>query len=226
MLSETSRNDGSKFMILGNHTSFFDTVLACSSYPMALMAKCRTYYATALLKIPIIGYINKTMGHFPVYFKSNVEGKFAVDREKMKITQAEVSARMAEGCVLSFYPEGSMNRNPDKLLPFRYGGMKVALANDAKIFMLVMYGNQDMWPMKAKVGGFPGVGRYHFGPLAPQGCRQLVEELRKQANPQYDGTAPDPDDAPKLLGNYFQAEMQKIYNQLKKEVKGSDLTDE
>lgn len=217
----------SSFMVIANHASFFDTLMACSYFPQILMRRCRAYYSTHLDKIPVLGYICKTVGHFPVRFKSNEYGKFSVDREAMKYVMGKVDEFLATqtGNVLSYYPEGAMNRNPDKLQPFRYGGLKQALKHDVKLYAVITYGNDTIWPRKAGVGGFPGHARTHFEAFAPDGVRQLVEDLRKKADPNYDGTAPEPDDAHKLLAEYLHSESQRIYDQLKADVLGTDKSD-
>lgn len=73
-----------------------------------------------------------------------------------------------------------MNPNPDTILPFRFGGMRKALDFDARIVQLVFRGNQTVWPRKAAVGGLPGVVRYSFLPVAPEGARAFVQRARQE----------------------------------------------
>jgi len=81
---------------------------------------------------------------------------------------------------LCFFPEGQLNKNPDQLLPLRYGGFKKALDFDAKLMAFIAVGNAEVWPVKAAVGGFPGKVVYSAKVLTPNGCRAFAAELRKQ----------------------------------------------
>ena len=56
--------------------------------------------------------------------------------------------------------------------------MKKALAHDAQLWAFVTRGCQICWPKGASVGGFPSDISYSLRPLAPKGCRALVQELK------------------------------------------------
>ena len=81
--------------------------------------------------------------------------------------------------MLAFFPEGQINEKPRELLPFRYGGMKKALLNDACLFLLVTKGNATVWPRSAPIGGFPGQVKWTLKCFAEDGCQQLVKEVKK-----------------------------------------------
>lgn len=89
--------------------------------------------------------------------------------------------------------------------------MKKALAHDAKLWAFVTRGAQLSWPKKAQVGGFPADGNYSLRPLAPDGCRQLVKEIK--ASGKYGaagGGKPDHE----LLAKELQSMMQMQYDHL------------
>jgi 1-acyl-sn-glycerol-3-phosphate acyltransferase len=74
----------------------------------------------------------------------------------------------------SFFPEGQLNSTPSEIMPFRYGGMKTALAVDARLFQLVTSGCPDVWPKTA--GPFvPPLPRHAITPLpsSPPPCHYL-----------------------------------------------------
>lgn len=168
----------SPIFILGNHTSFLDTILTASKLPTSVMYHARTYMGAHLFKLPLLSTICRACGHFPVHFSSDTDGKFAVDRDKMAQTQKLVDQHTEEGGVLCFFPEGQINGNPDTLLPFRYGGMKKAVDYDVKIWSFVTTGNPEVWPRKAQVGGFPGKIQYSLQCIAADGVSKLISELR------------------------------------------------
>lgn len=167
-------------LILGNHTSFFDTLLFVQTAPSSVLWRVRTYMAAHLYKLPILSTIARSVGHFPVHFQSSEDGSFKVDAERMEKVEEQVDEHLRTGGWLCFYPEGQINKNPDELLPFRFGGMKKALAFDARLVTFVGYGCPSVWPRGA-LGGLPGTVTYGFKALAPNGCRALVAEVRAKA---------------------------------------------
>lgn len=167
--------------ILGNHTSFLDTILTASMLPSTAMYRARTYMGAHLFKLPLLSTVCRACGHFPVNFTSSKDGVFSVDREKMAETQKLVDQHTDDGGILCFFPEGQMNGDPDTLLPLRYGGLKKALEKDARIYSFVTRGNPQVWPRKAQVGGFPGKVGYSLKRVAGDGCKALVSTLSEKA---------------------------------------------
>uniref|UniRef100_A0A7S2QIB2 Phospholipid/glycerol acyltransferase domain-containing protein n=1 Tax=Zooxanthella nutricula TaxID=1333877 RepID=A0A7S2QIB2_9DINO len=166
--------------VLGNHQSFCDIIFAVVTTPLQAIWRSRTYMDYHLFKLPVLSTICRSVGHFPVYFKTTEPGVFKVDAEKMAEVEKEVDVHLSEGGLLCFYPEGQTNKNPDTLLPFRYGGMKKALDFDARIVNLVFHGNQTVWPLKFQMGGYPCKVRYSIRPFAPQGAKAFVEMARAE----------------------------------------------
>ena len=113
--------------------------------------------------------------------------------------------------------------------------MKVALENDAVLYQMVTTGcpgshttpllpfNQfpeslqrllrwlpaGTWPKGVQVGGFPGSIRYGLRPMAPQGTKKLLAELRAGCSA---ADAEKADTA--LLSEHLRNEMQKFYTEL------------
>jgi len=196
--------------VMCNHTSFFDTILVVSVIPSKVFWRIRSYMGAHLLKVPVLGTACRCMGHFPVYFKSEKEGSFRVDTERMEEVGKKVDKHIEQGGWLCIFPEGTINKTPDKLLPFRYGGMQKALETDARLCCTITYGNHLMWPKNASMGGFPGRISYSTKVIAPQGCKQFVADLRAK------GVADERDmsDA-ELLAKHCQIIMQEEYDVLK-----------
>lgn len=200
--------------ILGNHTSFFDTLLCVMKEPTSVVMRIRTYMKSDLYNLPILGTICRCVGHFAVYFKSGEDGSFKVDASKMEAVEKQVDVHLANGGWLCFFPEGQINKNPDKLMPLRYGGFKRAYDFDAKLVSFMACGNTTVWPAKAAVGGFPGQVMYSTQILAPDGTKALAAELRKTVDA--DGSEEDkakPDH--QLVAEAVQGMMQKQYDVLK-----------
>mmetsp|Transcript_63510 Transcript_63510/g.138323 ORF Transcript_63510/g.138323 Transcript_63510/m.138323 type:complete len:307 (+) Transcript_63510:57-977(+) len=196
--------------ILSNHTSFIDTVLFVAAVPSRVLWRCRTYMASHLYNLPILATLCRCIGHFPVYFKSDAEGVFQVDKTRMEAVEKTVDEHLVGGGWLCFFPEGQMNKTPDVLMPFRYGGIKKAIDMDARMMMFVTCGNTSVWPRKETLGGFPGSVRYTMRLLARDGAKALVAELRARDKPEEKDLA----DA-ELLARYSRDEMQSVYDGLK-----------
>jgi len=203
--------DHRPLFILGNHTSFFDTVLAATCFSPRVLWRCRTYMDNKLFKLPILSTVCLSIGHFPVHFAKTAEGSFAVDTEKMAEVDQRVDAHLKEGGWLCFFPEGQVNKNPDVIQPFRYGGMKKALAWDARLVFFTSAGNTTVWPTKQQVGGFPGRVAYGAKALAPRGAKALVAEIREKCTEE-ENTKRDEE----LLSEYARRVMQKEYDELNK----------
>lgn len=180
---QNAKESGAKYtptFILGNHTSFMDTLLSVSEFPSSVLWHARTYASEHLFKMPVLSGILNAVGHFQVHFTGSKDGDFSVDREAMKIVESHVDEHLNQGGVLCFFPEGQMNKNPDELLPLRYGGLKKALQNDARLWSFVTHGCNTCWPRKGALGGAPSKIGYSLKPLAPKGARALLAELRAQ----------------------------------------------
>lgn len=218
-----SKTDPKPLFVLGNHTSFFDTLLFTKVVPATMLMRLRTYMDNHLFKLPILATVCRSCGQFPVHFKSTAEGVFKVDQEKAAEVDKLVNEHLKDGGWLCFFPEGSMNKTPDTLLPFRYGGMKKAIEYDARFLSFVAVGNPDVWPKKAQIGGLPGSVKYGVKCLAPNGVRALLAELRGSKDLSAEDRALED---PALLAKFAQEAMQKQYNDLKASMTGKSIKSE
>ena len=176
-----NKEDGARpVMLLGNHTSFLDTLLTVATVSAGSAFYSRTYMSAHLFKLPVLSTICRACGHFTVDFKGSGDTDFRVDKEKMESTQRRVDEHIKNGGTLCFFPEGAMNKDPTQIMPVRYGGMKKALQFDAKIYTFVTNGCHVIWPRKAQISGRPGVANYTMLCIAPDGARALADKLRKQ----------------------------------------------
>lgn len=194
-------------MLLGNHTSFLDTMLTVTKLSTSSAYYSRTYMSAHLFKLPVLSTICRACGHFSVDFKGSGDTDFRVDKDKMKITQALVDSHIENGGLLCFFPEGAMNKDPTKIMPVRYGGMKKALQFDAKLYVFVTNGCHVIWPRKAQIGGTPGIANYTIRCIAPDGARALADKLRKRK-----GNTDKEDHA--LLSEYVQRIMQETWDDM------------
>ena len=203
--------DGARpVFLLGNHTSFLDTILTITRLTTSIAYQSRTYMSAHLFKLPILSTICVGCGHFSVPYKGSGDDDFSVDKVKIAETQKKVDEHIESNGVLCFFPEGAMNGNPKEIRSIRYGGMQKALDYDAIIWIFMTNGNHVLWPRKSQIGGLPGYGQYTMKELAPIGCRELVNKLKKQLSKEDLGKKKDS----QLLSEYIRIQMQGEWDDL------------
>jgi len=179
--SDAKDNDekGANIVFLCNHTSFLDTPQYTRLVPSSVVWYCRGYVKASLLKMPLFGRILKGIGHFPVYFASDADGKFSVDKEKMAVVEESVDAHLDAKGVLCLFPEGAINKAPeDGLMSFRYGTFVKALKCNFRLWGFTSINHEKCWPVSAPIGGNPTDMMIDLFPVAPNGVKQLVKDIR------------------------------------------------
>ncbi|KPA75601.1 putative mitochondrial acyltransferase [Leptomonas pyrrhocoris] len=140
---------------VGNHTSFWDVFAFLCIAPMSHLVHTRTMMKASLRDIPIFGGIFDRVGNFPVYFKSDEDGHFEVDKEKQAAVQVGVEAHLSSGGSLAIFPEGAINKNPRVLQTFRYGTFATIFEHRMPVYYFVHLGAERTWPRWTMVGGMP-----------------------------------------------------------------------
>merc|ERR1711865_206598 len=139
-------SEDGNIVLLCNHTSFLDTPMYTRLVPTRVLWHCRGYVGAFLFKMPLFGTIIKGIGHFGVYFKSTEDGKFSVDKEKMAVVEERVDEHLKQQGVLTLFPEGTVNKDPEKgLLPFRYGTFVKALKHNFRLWAFTSDGHEKCW---------------------------------------------------------------------------------
>lgn len=139
------------FVLISNHTSFADHF-----FVDALLFSVRGDQGVFLTKA------ESFTGLRAAWFESM--GAVPVDRDAPARELLATADRILEsGRVLVVYPEGTRNRNPERLLPFKDGGFRFAERAGVPIIPAAMWGVQDILPIG---GRFPRHGRAKvvFGP--------------------------------------------------------------
>lgn len=136
-----------------NHTSFWDVFAFIANSPWSYIYNVRTLMKSSLRKIPIFGSVFDRVGHYPVYFKSNEDGNFSVDKERQAPVMAKVDAHLKNGGRIALFPEGAVNKNPETLATFRRGSFAVIAEHKLPVYWWVTYGNNKTWGALEAVGG-------------------------------------------------------------------------
>lgn len=178
-----------KGIVMLNHMSFFDAFVATSNSPPLITSTTRCYVKDSLLKIPIFGSYFVGCGHFQVYFTAEAVS-MAVDKDKQKPVTERVNAHLNGGGRMVMYPEGNVNRTPEKgLQPFRVGGFNTVLEHKSPLVMGVVVGSNEVWPRKAAIGGFPTDVCVSYTPcevLDGETAPQLADRMQKMMQREYD----------------------------------------
>ena len=196
---------GKPVIVLSNHVNYLDVPVYMASMPwFSHVRYARTFYSSYLdEKIPGFRFVSRGCRNIPVYFKeSGTEGGFHTDPDRAHETEAILDENLGDGCILTYYPEGKMNKTPRQLLSFRYGGFKKLVEVDAEVWCAVHAGNADCWPRGETFGGRPARLLVTVQPLAPDGVGALLETLGGAEEPHV------------VLAKHCEARMQQLLTEL------------
>jgi len=126
--------------LLGNHTSFMDSILLSRILPRNIAFRLRAYVASHVARLPLFGTLMRASGHFIVPYSSEQYDSFELNTALMAQTQEVVTEHLQNNGNLMFFPEGRVNATPDSIGSLRLGGFKLALEYDAAIWTVVFYG--------------------------------------------------------------------------------------
>ncbi|KPI84437.1 Acyltransferase-like protein copy 2 [Leptomonas seymouri] len=149
--------------MLMNHTSFWDAFEMIGVTPLSHLRHMRTLMKASLRRIPIFGGMFDRVGHFPVYFKSDGDGNFQVDKEKQAVVMKHVNWHLRQGGSIVVFPEGAVNKHPETLQTFRYGTFATIFEHRMPVYYMVSIGNEKTWPPQEAFGGMPADIRIRIG---------------------------------------------------------------
>jgi 1-acyl-sn-glycerol-3-phosphate acyltransferase len=127
-----------------NHTSFMDTILYLWRVPYPFIWGSKTLYKYTLEKLWFFGQIIRSCGQFPVFFKNSEE--FTVEKDRQAAVAEKLNLFLTGGGGLSFFPEGAVNKTPEKLADFRHGSFTTIIQHRLPVYYIVTWGCQDVWP--------------------------------------------------------------------------------
>lgn len=172
-----------------NHTSFWDVFEVLGLMPVSHLLYSRTLMKSSLRKIPIFGGVFDRVGHFPVYFKSDEDGNFQVDKERQAAVQVDVNEHLRNGGNIIVFPEGAVNRTPLTLQPFRFGTFATIFEHRLPLYYMVAVGNEKTWPATAACGGDPADIHVRFGAYPidfdTQDSKQVAKEMQEVMQQRY-----------------------------------------
>jgi len=154
------------YMIIANHTSYFDIFLMYSMLPnhrFLFMGK------SEILSYPLVKTFFKRL-NIPVYRK-----------DRLKAAKAFIQAKqcVAEGWSIVIFPEGGIpDRNP-QMVPFKIGAFKLAKSCRVPIVPITFIDNYRLFSDPEDLLGpaHPGVSRVHIHPsISAEEVAKLSEQ--------------------------------------------------
>ena len=112
------------YIYVSNHTSFLDV----PALPLFIPGQFRPLGKKELLKIPVLGWIVKTV--CVIVDRS--------DAQSRKESIVKLKGLISQGTSILIYPEGSMNRTELLLRPFYDGAFRIAIETQTPILPMVV----------------------------------------------------------------------------------------
>lgn len=133
--------DNGACIITPNHVTYFDPIW------ITIPVRRRVYYMAwdKPFRIPVLGLMMRMFGAFPVNL--DIAADASAQREAIEL--------LRQGRALVMFPEGGRTRT-GKLMPFKMGAFRMALAHGVPIVPVSIRGGDEIWPPSRL---FPRPGR-------------------------------------------------------------------
>lgn len=127
-----------RIILAGNHTNYFDCLLVASA-----TKRCVHYLAKDELMKGPFKFIFKGLGIIPVN-----------RREKDKAALETAEKILNDEKVIGIFPEGTINRTDDIIMPFKFGAVRMAKDTDSSIVPFVISGKYKPFERSVKIKFF------------------------------------------------------------------------
>ena len=130
--------ESGRIILAGNHTNYFDCLLVASA-----TKRCVHYLAKDELMKGPLKFIFKGLGIIPVNRRQ---------KDKAALEKAEEILRDEK--LIGIFPEGTINRTDDIIMPFKFGAVKMAKDTDTAIVPFVISGKYKPFKRSVKIRFF------------------------------------------------------------------------
>jgi len=122
-------------VIAGNHTKWLDPILLISAVnrPLHFLAKQELFHGITKIVVKIMGCIPVNRG---------VNGKAALE---------EAERQLMDGFVIGIFPEGTINRTGNTIMPFKIGAVKMSYDTDSLLVPFIITGEYRIFKGKIRV---------------------------------------------------------------------------
>jgi 1-acyl-sn-glycerol-3-phosphate acyltransferase len=149
-------------VIASNHPSYLDSILLS----VRLRRPIRFMAWEALFKVPVLGWIIRSFGAFPVD-SSPGKGREAYERAK---------ALLKAGKVVGMFPEGHRSSNPDLEPTVRAGAARLVLETGAPLVPATITGAYRAWPQFRSLPRPAHIRVRFHAPIDPRPYQGLPED--------------------------------------------------
>ncbi len=132
MIGRENIEKGKAYIYVSNHTSFLDL----PGIAMTIRGQFRPLAKKELLKIPVFGWITRATC-------------VVVDRssnESRKTSLNHLKEILNLGINILIFPEGTQNRTPEMLQPFKEGAFRIAIDTQKPLLPMVVVGAGKLMP--------------------------------------------------------------------------------
>lgn len=127
--------ENGRIILAGNHTNYFDCILVgCAT------KRCVHYLAKDELMKGPLKFIFKGLGIIPVNRRTKDRAAF----------EAAIKT-LNEEKVIGIFPEGTINRTEDIIMPFKYGAVKMSRDTACNIVPFVITGKYEPFKRNIKI---------------------------------------------------------------------------
>lgn len=145
--------ENGRIILAGNHTNYLDCILvACAT------KRCVHYLAKDELMKGPLKFIFKGLGIIPVNRRTRDRNAYFSALETLR-----------EEKVIGIFPEGTINRTEDVVMPFKFGAVKMARETETQIIPFAITGKYKPFERNIKIT--------FFEPLEPQ---ESLDEANKK----------------------------------------------
>lgn len=130
--------ESGRIILAGNHTNYFDCLLvACAT------KRCVHYLAKDELMKGPLGFVFKGLGIIPVNRRTKDRAAYLSALETLRDEK-----------MIGIFPEGTINRTDDVIMPFKFGAVKMARETDTKIVPFAITGKYKPFERSVKITFF------------------------------------------------------------------------
>ena len=130
--------ESGRIILAGNHTNYFDCLLVASA-----TKRCVHYLAKDELMKGPLKLIFGSLGIIPVN-----------RRQKDKAALETAEAYLRDDKLIGIFPEGTINRTDDVIMPFKFGAVKMAKDTETPVVPFVITGKYKPFKKSVKIRFF------------------------------------------------------------------------
>ena len=152
-------------VIMSNHVSKIDGILLASILGPHLTSRSKFLISKNAYSNPIAAEVFDKVGCFPIPFKSNNPDDCSIDKDEYQKTKKLIDEHLRNNGQLVYFPEGSLNKTPETLMPFRRGFFSTIIEHKLPIYVITTTGTGDLWAREDHLPGNSATIKYDLSEI-------------------------------------------------------------